>query len=182
MTLKVVAATAEDATRAVQLESLAYGPSDHSKALFPGPFPEAGDDTRISTLVHQLQEDSACRWAKVVDTELEDKGENGMIAFSMWYMWEKPRETLPPTRPWGPGSNPEACELFFGGMRREWEDKMSKKPHVCTFCPSPRRLRCAPSCPVLTLKPTLYRSEAFTHRSQASEAWCRRHAAQMGHC
>ena len=31
------------------------------------------------------------RWAKVVDTDIEDEGEQ-MIAFSMWYFWTSPKE------------------------------------------------------------------------------------------
>ncbi|KID93157.1 Acyl-CoA N-acyltransferase [Metarhizium guizhouense ARSEF 977] len=130
MPLKVVAASAEDAARAVAIENLAYGPNPYSAALFPGPFPPGGDDSRVKMLIHQLEEDPACRWVKVVDTELEAEGHDGMIAFSKWYIWETPRDTLPPTRQWGPGTNPEACELFFGGMRREWIQRMASKPHV----------------------------------------------------
>ncbi|KAK2594702.1 hypothetical protein QQS21_007612 [Conoideocrella luteorostrata] len=130
MPLKVTPATAGDARRAVAIEMVAYGPNPSSAALFPGPTPPEGDESRVQMLIQQLGEDPACRWAKVVDTDLEAEGQDGMIAFSMWYMWEKPRETLPPTRPWGPGTNPEACELFFGGMRREWIQRMARKPHV----------------------------------------------------
>lgn len=131
MTLKVVPATAEDAVRAVAIENLAYGPNPNSSALFPGPFPSGGDESRVKMLIHQLQEDPGCRWAKVIDTDLEAQGQDGMVAFSKWYIWGKPRDTLPPTPEWGPGTNPEACELFFGGMRREWLERMSGKPHVC---------------------------------------------------
>ncbi|GAO13348.1 uncharacterized protein UV8b_00673 [Ustilaginoidea virens] len=130
MPLRVLPATADDAHRAVAIESAAYGPNANSQALFPGPFPPGGDQSRVTTLVHQLHEDPACRWAKVVDTDLEAHGQDAMVAFSMWYVWQTPRETLPPARQYGPGSNPEACELFFGGMRREWIARMAHKPHA----------------------------------------------------
>ncbi|OAA51590.1 Acyl-CoA N-acyltransferase [Metarhizium rileyi] len=130
MPLKVVAANADDAAHAVAIENLAYGPSPYSAALFPGPFLSSRDDSRVEMLIYQLREDPACRWAKVIDTDLEEKGQDAMIAFSKWYIWTNPRDTLPPTKEWGPGTNPEACELFFGGMRREWTQRIAGKPHV----------------------------------------------------
>ncbi|GAB0132272.1 hypothetical protein EsDP_00000713 [Epichloe bromicola] len=117
MPLKVVPATADDAARAVALESVAFGLGPSSSALFPGPFPDGSHDFLVKMLIQQLGEDAACRWAKVVDTDLEARGQDGMIAFSKLYIWENPRDTLPPTRQWGPGSTPEACELFLGDMR-----------------------------------------------------------------
>ena len=131
MPLTVVPATAEDAARAVAIEQAAYGPNANSYFLFPGPFSVGQDQSRVEKLTQQLQEDPACRWAKAVDTELEAHGEDGMVAFSMWYFWEKPRGKPFPPREWGPGSNPEACELFLGGMQREWAERMADRPHVC---------------------------------------------------
>ncbi|KZZ96836.1 Acyl-CoA N-acyltransferase [Moelleriella libera RCEF 2490] len=154
MPLRVARAGADDAARAVAIEHLAYGHGPQNSALFPGPFPPGGDTSRIETLKHQLREDPACHWAKVVDSDLEAQGGDGMIAFSMWYMWEKPRDTPPPTRKWGPGSNPEACELFFGGMRREWIRRFAHKPHVCQLFPWPSPLLPLPLLlPLLLLLP-----------------------------
>ncbi|UNI18080.1 hypothetical protein JDV02_004373 [Purpureocillium takamizusanense] len=139
MPLKVLPASAPDVHRSVAIEKRAYGPNRYSVALFPGPFPDpapgAGpDDARVDTLLEQLREDpAACRWFKVVDTDIpaSDGGNDGeMIAFTMCYFWTTPRDSLPPRPAWGPGTNPEACELFFGKLRDEWLARMAGKPHA----------------------------------------------------
>lgn len=135
MPLHVSPAGPADAPRSVAIEGAAYGPNPNSAALFPGPFPPGNeiraDEIRADTLRAQLAADPACRWVKVVDTDLEAAGTDGMVAFSMWYFWSTPRDTLPPRPPWGPGTNPEACELFFGAMRDEWTRRWAGKPHAC---------------------------------------------------
>jgi hypothetical protein len=86
----------------------------------------------VEKLISQLQADPACRWAKVIDTELpEDKN---MVAFSMWYFWTEPQAALPDAgekADYGVGSNWEACEYFFGGMRRRREERFEGKPYAC---------------------------------------------------
>ncbi|KND88594.1 hypothetical protein TOPH_06744 [Tolypocladium ophioglossoides CBS 100239] len=129
MSLHVSPASAADAPRSVAIEDAAYGPNPSGAAMFPGPFPP-GDQVRVNALRTQLADDPACRWAKVVDSGLEAAGEDGMVAFSMWYFWSTPRDTLPPRPAWGPGTNPDACELFFGAMREEWLRRWAGKPHV----------------------------------------------------
>ncbi|KAJ6438922.1 GCN5-related N-acetyltransferase (GNAT) domain-containingprotein [Purpureocillium lavendulum] len=133
MPLQVLPASAPDVHRAVAIEKRAYGPNPNSAALFPGPFPadedgsSGNDKARVNTLLTQLREDpDACRWGKVVDTDLD----GDMVAFTMCYFWTTPRDALPPRPAWGPGTNPEACELFFGQLRDEWLARMAGKPHA----------------------------------------------------
>ena len=131
MPLKVVEATLDDAPLFKEVEAAAFKDAGSSTALFPGPFPkDTGADHRIESLRKQKSEDPCCRWAKVIDTDLDVA-----IAFGKWYMWGTPRtEPMPPVV-WGPGSNLEACDVFFGGMRKEWEARMQGKPHSCRCCP-----------------------------------------------
>ena len=68
------------------------------------------------------------RWAKVVDTDIEDEGEQ-MIAFSMWYFWTSPKEQE--RQVWGPAKNAEACEEFLGGMRERRQERFKGKPFAC---------------------------------------------------
>ncbi|KAF5024092.1 hypothetical protein F66182_3836 [Fusarium sp. NRRL 66182] len=128
MPLKVLPATEADASKAVAIESVAYGPSPISSVLFPVQG-SSGPDTRVPDLINSLQKDPACRWAKVVDT---DNGQDEMIAFTMWYMWETPptveQHSFPSYR--GPSCDPEACELFFGGMNQMRVNYMNGKPYA----------------------------------------------------
>ena len=144
MALKVVPATEADAPRSIEIENAAYGPNPVGNSIYPGPFSPAADGTnpRVTALVENLHKDPACRWVKVVDEEIEaraDGKKDPMIAFAMWYVWDKPQ---PPAEPqtWGPGSNPEACEKFFGAMRERRNARFAGKPYVCEFylslCPS----------------------------------------------
>lgn len=88
MTLKVLQATEADAPRAAAIETMAYGPNPLDSVLFPGPR-TSGPSTRASDLVDILQNSPACRWAKVVDTNIGEN-EDEMVAFAMWYIWETP--------------------------------------------------------------------------------------------
>ena len=137
MPLELHPAVEADAAKAVAIEKVAYGPNPTGKVLFPGPFP-AEDDSRVTLLKTQLNEDKACKWMKVVDPELVAKGEDGMVAFSMWYVWEAPRpkDSFPP-RKWGPGTNAEACEMFFGGMIKKWNERLGGKSHICEYFTEP---------------------------------------------
>ncbi|KYK61050.1 GNAT family acetyltransferase [Drechmeria coniospora] len=134
MPLHVLPALLADAPRAVAMESRAYGPSRVSAALFPGPRPPSGDDVRVANLRNSLRDDDACRWAKVIDTDLhvdaDADADTSIIAFSKWYFWTAGRDELPAPSPWGPGANADACELYFGSMRGEWTKRMAGKPHA----------------------------------------------------
>lgn len=130
MPLEVVPADETDIPRAVAIEHVAYGPTPISLALFPGPFPES-DDSRVSSLINQIQSDPDCRCVKVVDT---DFAETPMVAFAMWYFWTAPHYgASTPARTYGPGCNQGACELFFGGMSRRRDELMDGKAYACKF-------------------------------------------------
>ena len=133
MPLKVLPATEVDASRAAAIEAVAYGSNPIGSVLFPKPrVPRP--NTRASDLVGLLQKNPACRWAKVIDTDLsEQDDQDGMVAFSMWYMWDTPpseeQHSFPSFR--GPGCNAEACELWFGGINSMRVNYMKGKPYAC---------------------------------------------------
>ncbi|KAF4450688.1 GCN5-related N-acetyltransferase (GNAT) domain-containing protein [Fusarium austroafricanum] len=130
MPLKVLPATEADAFRAATIEEMAYGPNPLDPVLFPGPLPSE-PNTRAPDLINLLQKNPACRWAKVVDTDLGE-AEDQMIAFSSWYLWEttptEEQHSFPSQR--GPRSNAEACELFFGGMNKMRVNYMKGTPYA----------------------------------------------------
>ncbi|KAF5688446.1 GCN5-related n-acetyltransferase (GNAT) domain-containing protein [Fusarium circinatum] len=130
MPLKVLPATEVDAYRAAAIETVAHGPSPVGAVLFPGGR-ASESSTRVADLIASLRKDAAYRWAKVIDTGI-DKGEDQMIAFAMWYIWETPpteeQHYFPSYR--GPSCNAEACELFFGGMDNMRVNYMKGKPYV----------------------------------------------------
>lgn len=132
MVLEVQPATEADASRAVEIENIAYGPSPFSAILFPGPMPADAKSGRAEFLTKQLNEDSTTRWIKVVDTDLE--GEQ-MVAFSKWHVYtEKPKLTL---REFGQGCNIEACEMLFGGLQKQRARILGDRPYVCKCTCSP---------------------------------------------
>ncbi len=129
MTLKVVPAGEADAPRFVALEQIAFGPNPMSSALYPGPFPQ-GNSHLEAKVINDLRASPHCRWMKVVDEDLEAKGEESTVASATWYFWDRPltHEMLPPDGQYGPGANQEVCELFFGGMKRNMFKWFEGKP------------------------------------------------------
>lgn len=134
MGLKVTPAGEADIARCVAIEQLAYADNPYSPYLFPGPFEGGSDSSREEAMIANRRADpEACLWIQAVDEDRVAQGLPGMVSFSQGYMWESTPKPQP-ARVWGHGSNLEACDLFFGGMTRKWEERMSKKSHFCTFC------------------------------------------------
>lgn len=135
MGLKTLPATVADAARAVQIEKIAFGPNPVSEVLFPGPVSDAGDEHRVIRLQEQLESYKCTKAAKVIDEELEAQGKESMVAFGLSFIWEDALtpENLPPSNPPGPGSNPDALNAFFGGMRDKLLARYEGKPLVCKY-------------------------------------------------
>lgn len=130
MPLIVQPATEADVPRAVEIEAAAYGPSQFTPILFPGPMPANAQEERAAFFIKGLREDATTRWHKVVDTEdLTDDGEARMVAVAKWHVFtEKPHFT---PRSFGQGTNAEACELLFGGLQRQRARILGDTPNVC---------------------------------------------------
>jgi hypothetical protein len=132
MPLKLLPASEADAPRSAAIEHVAYGPNPVGAACFPGPFPPAGTgSSRADQLAETIRGDPACRWWKVVDTDIGDgETEDAMVSFAEWFVWDTPQPPAPPVS-WGPGTNPDACEAFFGGMRERRNKRFENKPYIC---------------------------------------------------
>ncbi|KAF9776158.1 hypothetical protein IL306_005689 [Fusarium sp. DS 682] len=130
MPLQVLPASEADAHRALAIEEVAYGPSPVGAVLFPGGRTD-DSNARVAGLIESLHKNAVCRWAKVVDTDI-DNDEDQMIAFAEWYIWDTPpteeQHSFSSYR--GPTCNAEACERFFGGMNRMRVNYMKGKPYV----------------------------------------------------
>lgn len=129
MSLYLAPAGEADADRFAAIEEVAIPPDAASDVLFPGPFTDEGM-SRGDQLRQHLRSDPDCHWVKVVDRDLEARGEEAVVAFSVWYFWENTSKPLPASV-WSPGTNAEACELYFGGLNKRWQDEFGGKPHAC---------------------------------------------------
>ncbi|ATY60884.1 Acyl-N-acyltransferase [Cordyceps militaris] len=130
MSLYLAPAGEADADRFAAIEQAALPNDATSAVLFPGPFPEGGI-SRGDQLREHLLSDPDCHWVKVVDRDLEaaGRGDEATVAFAVWYFWPARGKPLP-TSAWGPGTNAEACKLYFGGLDRRWEEDVGSKPHA----------------------------------------------------
>lgn len=132
MVLRLELATASDATRSIDIEKKAYGTSEIGPCIYPGPFPPTTSDKipRVKNLLKMLN-DPHCRWIKVIDTDLSE--DEQMISFSCWYFFTDPYQPMEP-QDYGPGSNPEACEAFFGEFRMKRNARFGGKCFVRKLC------------------------------------------------
>lgn len=130
MPLKVLPATEADAPRAFEIEHLAYTTINDpiNALLFPGPLPSDANEKRAESILKVKAEDPSTVWLKVVDSDSDDE----MIAFAEWHVYPPGVEIpKPPKREFGPGSNPQVCEEFFGTLERRRGEVMGERPHVC---------------------------------------------------
>ncbi|PNP37681.1 hypothetical protein TGAM01_v203400 [Trichoderma gamsii] len=128
MPLRIAPATEADMIRSSEIEKRAYGPNKSSAVFFPGEGMKTED--RIAIMIARKNEEPAFQMMKVVDTDLEAKGEDGIIACTLWFIWSGDLRPSKPKRTWGPGTNVEACDAFFGEMDRRWWARFEGKPHV----------------------------------------------------
>ncbi|OAA74502.1 Acyl-CoA N-acyltransferase [Akanthomyces lecanii RCEF 1005] len=133
MSLYLAPASEADADRFAAIEHAALPDDATTAALFPGPFASDGGPSRGDQLREHLRSDPDCRWVKVVDRALEEapgaRPGDATVAFAVWYFWDKQGKPLPASV-WGPGTNAAACELYFGGLDKRWEDDVGSKPHA----------------------------------------------------
>lgn len=114
--------------RACIIESAAYADNDLNPVLFPGPFPADSQQRRVDQLIQMRKDDPTAVYLQAIDT-----ASGRMIASAKWHIYKTPEETQIPIRKleFGPGSNPEACKAFFGGMTEKKMEIMGTQPHIC---------------------------------------------------
>ncbi|KAJ6788648.1 hypothetical protein PWT90_06956 [Aphanocladium album] len=131
----------KDAARSVAIEKVAYGKSPIGHIIYPGPAASDADAAREEAMLRSLRANpESCLWIQAVDEDRVAQGEHGMVSFAMGYLWESTPQR-PPKRVWGAGSNPEACELFFGSMDDKWFERMGNKPHFFKLISAPPDLK-----------------------------------------
>ncbi|KAF3038153.1 hypothetical protein E8E12_007285 [Didymella heteroderae] len=113
--------------RACIIEAAAYAGSDLNAVLFPGPFPPDSQQNRVDQLIQMRNDDPTAVYMQAID-----KASGRMIASSKWHIYKTPEETTLPIRKleFGPGTNPEACMAFFGGMKERKSEIMGNRPHI----------------------------------------------------
>lgn len=116
--------------RACIIEGAAYADSDLNPILFPGPFAPDSQQKRVDQLIQMRKDDPTAVYLQAIDT-----ASGRMIASAKWHIYKTPEETQIPIRKleFGPGTNPEACKAFFGGMMEKKKEIMGTRPHICTL-------------------------------------------------
>jgi hypothetical protein len=119
----------DDLLRAVEIEAAAYADNPLSPVLFPGPFPAESRQQSVSHLMQTRNSDPSVRYLQAYD---EASGQ--MVAFAKWSIYrthEIAAGAQRPLRPFGPGTNSEACEAFFGTLASKKKQLMGDRPHFC---------------------------------------------------
>lgn len=114
--------------RACIIEVAAYADSNLAPILFPGPFPPDSQQQRVDQLIQMRKEDATTEYLQAIDT-----ASGRMIAAAKWNLYKTPEDTKIPMRKleFGPGTNPEACMAFFGGMAEKKKEIVGSRPHLC---------------------------------------------------
>lgn len=114
--------------RACIIEFAAYADNDLNPVLFPGPFPSDSQQKRVDQLVQMRKEDPTAVYLQAIDTT-----SGRMVAAAKWHVYKTSEDTTIPIRKleFGPGTNPEACKSFFGGMMERKKKVLGDRPHLC---------------------------------------------------
>jgi hypothetical protein len=159
----------EDIPRACEIESAAYAKNPLSPIFFPGPHPPDAQQRRITQLIQMRKNDPTAHYVQAYD---EETGQ--MIAFAKWHVYDTPEAAAAsqrPTRTFGPDTNREACEAFFGGLVAKKKELVGQKMHIRTAY----NLLSPPSMAKSS------RPQYVADRSSLSGSRCRGHARGMGH-
>jgi hypothetical protein len=139
MPIKLVPTEFADLPQIARIENAAFGPSEHSKVLFPGGATNGALEKRVERLQNKWKEDPTLTWWNAVDIE---SGE--IVGAASWhtYFTERPesewmKEDI--SEDWGEGANPAACRAFFGDVHESRRRLIGGKPHICTSS-----YRCSP--------------------------------------
>ena len=114
--------------RACEIESLAYKDNALGPAMAPGPFPPDALQQKAQQLAKTRHENPTVYYLQAYD---EAAGK--MVAFAKWHIFETSAAAAASARPlvFGPGTNAEACRLFFGGMAERKAALIGESPHIC---------------------------------------------------
>jgi hypothetical protein len=122
----------DELPRVAEIETAAYADNPLSPILFPGPFPSDSGMQRLAALKEQRDGDPTARYIQAHDEET-----GLLVAFAKWHIFNTPEAAAAaqrPTRSFGPGTNREACEEFFGTLSSRKKALIGDKPHLCKYC------------------------------------------------
>jgi hypothetical protein len=118
----------DDIPRVAAIERAAYADNPLSPILFPGPFPPDSTQQRVTELTQARKDDPSTIYLQAYDEETEQ-----LVAFAKWHIYdtsEKATAAQRPSRAFGPGTNPKACEKFFGGLNARKKELMGERMHI----------------------------------------------------
>ena len=119
----------EDVARSIEIGTAAYADNPLSPILFPGPFSDEYQSKRVPELIELRKNDPTCHFIQAYDEETKQ-----MVAFAKWHIYdtsEAAEAAQRPKRTFGAGTNPEACEAFFGILSARKKEHMGDRPHLC---------------------------------------------------
>lgn len=128
MSIKVRPVSDTELHRSCVIETAAYADSNLSPILFPGPFPPDSMQQRVDQLIKMREHDPTAVYLQAIDT-----ASGRMIAAAKWHLYKTSEDTKISMRKleFGPGTNPEACLAFFGGMAEKKKEIVGSRPHLC---------------------------------------------------
>lgn len=115
--------------RGCAVETAAFASNYFSPTVFPGPFPETGDEDKARDMATSMREEGYKLFA-AFDTEVE--GPDAVVGWAKWFVYEE-SSPKPKPRVFGPGVNPEAAAVMFGAIDGVRERNITGKPCVCEF-------------------------------------------------
>jgi hypothetical protein len=133
MAIVVREASDDDLPRAIEVETAAYADNPLNPVLFPGPFPPDASKNRVPDLINLRNSDPTVKFLQAYDEETKQ-----LVAFAKWSIYKTYEEAAASDRPmrsFGPGTNQEGCEAFFGILKSKKKELMGHKPHLCKSRP-----------------------------------------------
>lgn len=119
----------DEIQRSLDIENAAYAGNPLGPILFPGPFPEESKSKRAPEMIELRKNDPTCHFIQAYDEESKQ-----MVAFAKWHVYDTPEAAQAaqrPSRTFGAGTNPEACEAFFGILSARKKEHMGNRLHLC---------------------------------------------------
>ena len=120
-----------DIPRCLDIMYNAFSKDPWDRIMFPQIPPPSARGNSTRRWRHEILEDPCVTFLKVIDTDISDE----IISFGKWHVYTKERPESEWKRitlgDWDEGTNVEAANAFFGGMRLKRQKLMKGDPHCC---------------------------------------------------
>ncbi|KAL6721892.1 hypothetical protein ACLMJK_000997 [Lecanora helva] len=131
MPLVLEQAEERDIPRLLDIMYAAFHDDAWNRIMFPTIPPSNGRTASINRYRHEISNNPNVSIVKVVDTDQDGE----IIAFARWniYRTERPESEWKDatSRDWDEGTNVDAANEFFNGIREKRQNLMAGKPHFC---------------------------------------------------